>query len=366
MRRARRTSGATIHVPADQPTIAAGVGAAAPGDTVLVACGIYAEHDIAMTAGVTLRSETGEPECVTIDAGGQGRVILCEFVQDVVIEGFTIVNGFNDEVNGCGGALYCRDASLQVSRCVFRGNEAGYGGAVACYDASPEFSDCLFLDNRSVDGGGIHCLGSSPVLQRCTLAGNNAVFWGGGVFCEENLQGEPSGAELVCCCVYGNADGGYGGLIEDQTGINGNIAADPLFCAPYAGDFHLRTQSPCLPENNECGVLMGAWGEGCVTTGAQAPGAAPFRLAQNHPNPFNPRTDIRFDLTEAAAVSLTIHDVAGRCVRCLADGAGYGAGEHAVAWDGRDGAGRPLASGVYLCRLQVGSRSQVHKMVFVE
>jgi hypothetical protein len=45
--------------------------------------------------------------------------------------------------------------------------------------------------------------------------------------------------------------------------ITPNLNADPLFCAPLNGDYSLAANSPCLPENNQWGVLIGALGEGC-------------------------------------------------------------------------------------------------------
>ncbi len=70
-----------------------------------------------------------------------------------------------------------------------------------------------------------------------------------------------------------------------------------------------------------------------------------FALAQNHPNPFNPSTDIRFSLPEAAMVELTVFDMLGREVARLAEGQ-YAAGAHNIAWQADH-----LASGVYFYRL---------------
>ncbi|MFN2370222.1 MAG: S8 family serine peptidase, partial [Candidatus Krumholzibacteriia bacterium] len=70
------------------------------------------------------------------------------------------------------------------------------------------------------------------------------------------------------------------------------------------------------------------------------------------PNPFNPATEIRFELPAEARVSLRVYDVAGRLVRTLAAGR-LPAGSHAVRWDGRDDRGRGAASGTYVARLVV-------------
>ena len=78
-------------------------------------------------------------------------------------------------------------------------------------------------------------------------------------------------------------------------------------------------------------------------------------LHQNMPNPFNAGTVIYFELPREAKVHLEIYDILGRLVRRLVEGS-YGGGVHLVRWDGRDGAGSEVASGVYIVRLEAGER----------
>lgn len=92
--------------------------------------------------------------------------------------------------------------------------------------------------------------------------------------------------------------------------------------------------------------------------------AAPFALEQNHPNPFNPSTEIRFSLPSRCAVRLEIFDTAGRLIRVLRDGA-MDPGAHAVLWDGTNGAGRAVGSGVYFYRLRAGKDAVARKMVLL-
>jgi hypothetical protein len=75
-----------------------------------------------------------------------------------------------------------------------------------------------------------------------------------------------------------------------------------------------------------------------------------FELYQNYPNPFNPETVIRFDLETGGRVKLRILDVLGREVIELVNDI-RGSGSYEVRWDGKDRAGRSVASGTYFCHL---------------
>lgn len=82
-----------------------------------------------------------------------------------------------------------------------------------------------------------------------------------------------------------------------------------------------------------------------------APPAAAARLLGAAPNPFNPATEVRFELALAGHATLEVLDSRGRRVRTLVDGH-LAAGLHRTGWQGRDQAGRQLASGVYHLRLE--------------
>lgn len=105
---------------------------------------------------------------------------------------------------------------------------------------------------------------------------------------------------------------------------------------------------------------------GDVTTGVDpdVPPRTSSTLA-GYPNPFNPRTTLRFALPDPGPVTLDVHDLAGRLVRRLAGGS-LPAGEHEVIWDGRDDAGRAVASGQYLARLEpAGGQAVTRKLTLV-
>ena len=86
-------------------------------------------------------------------------------------------------------------------------------------------------------------------------------------------------------------------------------------------------------------------------------------LFPNFPNPFNGRTDIRYELAEHGPVLLDIYDTWGRRVRSLVDGV-QPAGLHHVSWNGNDDTGRKVSSGLYIYRLKAGTIVQAKKMIY--
>lgn len=88
------------------------------------------------------------------------------------------------------------------------------------------------------------------------------------------------------------------------------------------------------------------------------------RLAAAFPNPFNPHCTLRFELAAPQPARLAVHDVAGRLVAVLAEG-DFAEGPHEFIWNGRDGAGRAIAGGVYFARLTTPGHAETMKLVLL-
>ncbi len=94
------------------------------------------------------------------------------------------------------------------------------------------------------------------------------------------------------------------------------------------------------------------------------PVALRLAIEPNRPNPFNPRTLIRYTVPRDGRVHLAIYDVRGRLVIDLVD-AIQTAGEKSAVWDGRDGAGRGVAAGSYFARIEAAGEAATRKMSLV-
>ena len=95
-----------------------------------------------------------------------------------------------------------------------------------------------------------------------------------------------------------------------------------------------------------------------VVTVALAPAATNMTLLQNFPNPFNPSTNISFNLPESGAVTLTVFNELGVEVARIHDGLQLESGWHTASFNAS-----ALPSGVYMYRLQTGSGSTMKTMI---
>jgi hypothetical protein len=248
-----------------------------------------------------------------------GGGILCRSGASPVITNNIITSNAVNQANlGYGGGIYCygsgtrptitdnvitdnyasqRGGGIGCDHCpggtiennVIQRNGAGAdAGGIYIYDASPRISRNVIVDNTAQDHcGGVYLVnycdseiventlwgnddGSSPISGTITIDApepqpiihNNIV--GGSNRCGI-ASTVPSSPTIYCNDVWGNAEGNYCGTISDQTGLNDNISADPLFCGEvvYPDDpYRLDTASPCTENNSTCG-LMGARHAGC-------------------------------------------------------------------------------------------------------
>ena len=90
-----------------------------------------------------------------------------------------------------------------------------------------------------------------------------------------------------------------------------------------------------------------------------------FCLEQNYPNPFNPSTTIVFSLPHSGRVRMTIFDLLGQAVKTLIDDS-QPAGKAEVTWNGTDNANRPVAAGIYFCRLEMDSLVRLRKLILIK
>jgi len=95
------------------------------------------------------------------------------------------------------------------------------------------------------------------------------------------------------------------------------------------------------------------------------PLAGGVRIAGAFPNPFNPKTTIRFDVGESQRVRLSIHDISGREISVLADRI-YGEGEHSMVWEGRNREGGIVSSGVYFVKVEGEDHFETKKLMLLK
>jgi hypothetical protein len=281
---------AVIHVPADEPTIQAGINAAKNGDKVLVGPGTYFENIEFEGKRISVVSEAG-PEQTIIDGNNS-------FMSIVLFEGGetrkTVLNGFTIQHGGASGAagIYLFASSATISHNIFRENGAGgeYGTAITCNICSALITGNTFEENNC-DVQDISSVldvfnGSQPLIVNNVFANNpcravnlivpaeaaptiaNNTFVGNreGIFLslvsspaahlyannivvdnEVGLEVEGLGTNELPWLnnlVFGNRTNYVG--ISDQTGMHGNISVSPRFVSLRNLNVQLRPGSPAI------------------------------------------------------------------------------------------------------------------------
>ena len=281
----RASLAVVIHVPGDQPTVQAGLDAASPGDSVLLASGTYTWTEegsgtvdglIAMRSGVILAGSESDPSAVILDAEHLGRVFNCvDCGSGTRIANLTITGGSADHggglrllgspmsidncritansVSGNGGGFDIMGSTgAAMTWCILGENSALYGGGIYCTESDVGIVNCTFIGNGAGAVGGLYSLRSAPILQNTIIAFGTAGVAIGAV------GGDGFVPQLTCCDLFGNAGGDWLGAVASQLDVPGNLHADPLFCYPPTANYGLRENSPCLAANNPFCDLIGA------------------------------------------------------------------------------------------------------------
>lgn len=265
-------SATVIHVPADQPTIQAGIDTASTGDTVLVSAGVYAEHLVFTDKALVLKATSGPTSTSLIVPNGDNISISVSSTPDTVrVIGFRLSNGSGRVIAGYIGVFV-------IESCVFisaSGTAAHFSGS----GSSGTFRNNLFL--RGDSGAGVYILIDSFANLQLTrnifydlphtpvvgvASGYPTIINNTFVACQTVVSLPGSG--LGGCTVFNNifldcggaavrtlgstVTEGYNDYFENGANTDGfspdpsSIFLDPLLVDTAALDFSLDRLSPCI------------------------------------------------------------------------------------------------------------------------
>ncbi len=130
----------------------------------------------------------------------------------------------------------------------------------------------LDMDNSTVNGSvdlGLHSSAHHTVIQNCIIAtdGNPAV-----------TCGSPDSLSVICCDISGCDPAAWLHGSPVQLDTSNVFFFDPQFCDPNLSDYMVYNTSPCLPQHNNCGVLIGALGYGCYSPNGDVNGSGDIDL----------------------------------------------------------------------------------------
>jgi outer membrane protein assembly factor BamB len=375
----------------------------------LIVAGTYTgDIDFGGGAGLTYQAFTTNMFLVKFDTNGDhlwsrrltgGLVEITGVTGDAA--GYTVVAGYHGSAFDFGGGPLDADLyDVFVARYdptgthVWSRSFGDPGTYQYAFDVATDAAGNVFITghfNSAVDfgGGDLISAGSWDIfVARFDQAGTHQWsrrFGDAGTQRAYSLAVDGSDAVTVAGHFFGTVDFGGGALTADPLDFvvfrldeyGNHVWSRKLDLynlgmkndKPYAIAAAVDTQGDAaftgaFTQSIDCGggdlAASDGWDSFVVRYGAVATGVAattPSSLElRAFPNPFNPQTTIAFTLDRDTRIRLTVHDVRGRVVRTLAAGV-MTAGEHALSWNGRDDAGRAVASGVYFARCQRGAGS---------
>jgi len=238
------------------------VDAAIIGGTVLVSNGVYQTgvrvvypamtNRVAVTKPVTVQSLNGLGLTMILGDTSTRCVYL---VGRAALVGFTVTNGW--AVGGSGGGAWCQSGEALVSNCYFVSNSALFGAGIS----GGTVSHCVLRGNGSTDYGATGGGASGSTMDNCVIYENFADYGGGfdsgtlnNCTLVNNTAGIYGGAAdysaLNNCIIYYGGDTfdcGLNNCCADSTDSrSGFFTLAPQFVDLAGGDFHLRTNSPCI------------------------------------------------------------------------------------------------------------------------
>jgi hypothetical protein len=384
---------AVIRVPEDHATIQSGIDAAADGDTVSVADGVYESTGIQNDPvvdfngkAITVGSRNGPAHCIL--SGGYFPAYFHHSETNAsILSGFTIRNGDPEGGVGC-----VNHSSPTIFNNVITGNWSEYGmGAVFLHDSSQALVIGNVIHHNGAYGecAGIYCCHhSNAVIINNTIVGNRGggYAFSCGIYCDTS-----SGASmtLMNCIIRDNGDfdlygcaASYSCLEHDGAGA-GNIFSYPQFADSADFRYSITENSPCidagspdtpvpvLPERDAAGhprisggrIDIGAYeyqDASGVRNADHPPHLPKSILCQNYPNPFNSGTGIRFSIAVQSRVTLSVFDLSGVKVReCIHRELAVGFYDYHLDMTG-------LSSGEYIYRLNVGDEALSNKLLLIK
>ncbi len=276
------------------------------------------------------------------------------------------------EVNGewyVGGLVGMNELHSTVSQCYSLGElfaSFSVGGLIGrCLDTT-YVENCYSKSEALTSGdraGGLIGMCSETTVTNCYSTGY--------VYAEDEEAG------LIADCEASTVEGCFWDIEtsnqEESAAGTGLTTDEMLNCTNYldAGwDFIAETENGtediwCIDPQINDGYPVLSWQEfEPIDDDPTMPAVtAVTQLHGNYPNPFNPETTISFSVRPNDTATLAIYNLKGQKVKSCGE---FQTGEHRILWNGTNDASKPVASGVYLCRLKSKTETMIRKLMLLQ